>query len=55
MLYGLGMVILFISCAVESESVLVPIAVALVGITLMMIGRRPADGKTEKVQNLSGR
>lgn len=41
MLYGIGIVILLLSCAVESESLIVPVIVALVGIVLMSIGKKP--------------
>ena len=47
MLYGIGIVLLLCSCMVESESLVVPVVMALVGIALMMIGRRPKRNETE--------
>ena len=38
MLYGLGLIVLLLSTCVVSESVLVPLGVAVVGIGLMMLG-----------------
>ena len=43
MLYGLGIVILFLSMIFADGSILVATTVALVGVALMMIGRRPED------------
>ena len=40
MLYGLGLILLLLSCAVESESLIVPMVVAVIGIALMCIGGR---------------
>ena len=45
MLYGIGLIILLLSASFVGGSVLVPIAVAIIGISLMMFGRRPANGK----------
>lgn len=44
MLYGIGLVLLLLSCAVESESLIVPVVVAVIGIVLMCIG---GDEKNE--------
>lgn len=44
MLYGIGLVLLLLSCAVESESLIVPVVVAVIGIALMCIG---GDKKNE--------
>jgi len=46
MLYGLGLVILLLSMSFVGGSAVVPVAIAVVGIGLMMIGRRPRNGKT---------
>lgn len=40
MLFGLGFVILLLSACVVSDSVLVPVMVALIGIGLMTIGNK---------------
>lgn len=40
MLFGLGFIILLLSACVVSESVLVPVFVALIGIGLMAIGNK---------------
>lgn len=44
MLYRLGFIVLFLSTAVESDSVLAPLVVATIGIVLMAIG----NGKESK-------
>lgn len=46
MLYGLGIVLLLMSGAFVGGSTTVPVAIAALGIGLMMIGRRPRNGKT---------
>lgn len=46
MLYGLGIIILLMSTCVVSESVLVPLAVAVIGIGLMMLGSNGKENKT---------
>jgi hypothetical protein len=46
MLYGIGLILLLFSCAVESETLIAPIVVALVGVALMVIGGK-RDGKKE--------
>ena len=38
MLFGLGFIILLLSTCVASESVLVPLGVAVIGIGLMVLG-----------------
>lgn len=38
MLYGIGIIVLLLSTCVVSESVLVPLGVAVIGIGLMMLG-----------------
>lgn len=38
MLYGLGFIVLLLSTCVVSESVLVPLGVAIIGIGLMVLG-----------------
>lgn len=45
MLYGIGLIILLLSASFVGGSVVVPVAMALVGIALMKIGRRANDGK----------
>lgn len=40
MLFGLGFIILLLSTCVVSESVLVPLGVAVIGIGLMMLGNK---------------
>ena len=49
MLYGLGIVLLLMSGAFAGGSTLVPVAVAALGIGLMMAGRRPSNGKRTRV------
>ena len=44
MLYGIGLILLLLSAAFVGGSVLVPVGMALVGVGLMTIGRRPAHG-----------
>ena len=45
MLYGIGLVILLLSASFVGGSVIVPVAMALVGIVLMKIGRGSDNGK----------
>lgn len=45
MLYGIGLVILLLSASFVGGSVIVPVAMALVGVALMSFGRRANDGK----------
>lgn len=49
MLYGLGMILLLLSGAFVGGSVVVPVAVATLGIMLMMIGGRPTNEKRTRV------
>lgn len=46
MLYGLGLIVLLLSTCVVSESVLVPLGVAVVGIGLMMLGSKRKENGT---------
>jgi hypothetical protein len=46
MLFGLGFIILLLSTCVVSESVLVPVVVALIGIGLMTIGNKREENGT---------
>lgn len=41
MLYGLGIILLLMSGAFVGGSTAVPVAVAALGIGLMMVGRKP--------------
>lgn len=45
MLYGIGLMVLLLSASFVGGTVIVPVAMALVGIVLMKLGRRPSDGK----------
>lgn len=45
MLYGLGFIVLLLSTCVVSESVLVPCGMAIIGITLMMLGKRREENE----------
>lgn len=45
MLYGIGILILLLSASFVGGSVVVPVTMALVGIALMLIGRRSSDDK----------
>lgn len=47
MLYGLGMILLLLSGAFVGGSAAVPMVIATVGITMMIFGRRPANGREE--------
>lgn len=47
MLYGLGIMLLLLSGAFVGGSAAVPMAIAGIGIALMVFGRRPGNG-TEK-------
>lgn len=49
MLYGLGIVLLLMSVAFVGGSVAVPVAVASMGIALMMVGRRPTNERRTRV------
>lgn len=45
MLYEVGILVMMLSCAFCGGSVWVPNVIALVGLTLMLIGRRKHNGK----------
>ena len=47
MLYGIGLILLFMSSAFVGGSALVPVTMAAVGIVLMKVGRRPDNDKEE--------
>lgn len=49
MLYGLGIVLLLMSGAFVGGSTILPVAVAALGIGLMMVGRRPNDEKRTRI------
>ena len=49
MLYGLGVIMLLLSIGFVGGSVVVPVAVASVGIALMVAGRRPTNEKRTRV------
>lgn len=49
MLYGLGIVLLLMSGAFVGGSTIVPVAVAALGIGLMMAGRRPTNEKRTRI------
>lgn len=49
MLYGLGIVLLLMSGAFVGGSTFVPVAVATVGIALMMVGRSPSNEKRTRI------
>ena len=49
MLYGLGIILLLLSGAFVGGSVLVPVAIAIVGMGLMSVGGRSNDGKKTRV------
>ena len=49
MLYGLGIVLLLVSGAFVGGSTAVPVAVAVTGMVLMMVGRRPTNEKRTRV------
>lgn len=55
MLYGIGLMILLLSIAFAGGSAAMPVTVAAIGITLMVIGGRSGHGKTKEVQDLSRR
>lgn len=49
MLYGLGLILLLMSTAFVGGSVLVPVVMALVGMGLMSVGRRPTNEKRTRI------
>ena len=44
MLYGIGVIMILLSCAFVGGSVLVPVTMAAIGTTLMFVGRREHNG-----------
>ena len=46
MLYGLGFIILLLSTCVVSESVLVPLGAAVIGIGLILLGTKREENGT---------
>ena len=44
MLYEIGVMMILLSCAFVGGSVLVPVTMAAVGISLMYVGRRTQHG-----------
>lgn len=49
MLYGLGIVLLLLSVGFVGGSVAVPVAVASVGIALMMVGKESTNEKRTRI------
>ena len=49
MLYGLGVLLLFLSVRFVGGSVAVPVAMAIVGMGLMSVGRRPTNEKRTRI------
>lgn len=47
MLYGLGLILLLVSTAFVGGSVAIPLAMAVTGIALMKVGRRPEHDEEE--------
>lgn len=47
MLYGLGIVLLLVSGAFVGGSTAVPVAVAVTGMVLMMVGKKVSHDETE--------
>ena len=47
MLYGVGLILVLLSTAFTGGTVIVPMAMTLIGVGLMMLGRR-FDNDTEK-------
>ena len=45
MLYGIGLMLLLLSAAFVGGSVIVPVAMAIIGIALMSFGRRANNGE----------
>ena len=44
MLYEIGVIMILLSCVFCGGSILVPVTMAAVGISLMYVGRRTQDG-----------
>lgn len=49
MLYGLGIILLLLSVGFVGGSILVPITMAIVGMGLMSVGRRPTNEKRTRI------
>ena len=49
MLYGLGLMILLLSTAFVGGSAAVPVTMVVVGVSLMILGRRSGDGKKTRI------
>lgn len=45
MLYGIGILLLFMSMAFVGGSALIPVTIAVLGIGLMTLGRETTNGK----------
>ena len=45
MLYGIGLVLVLVSASFVGESVMVPMIVAAIGATLMIVGKEVSHGK----------
>ena len=45
MLYGIGVMILLLSLAFTGGSIIVPLAMTLIGLGFMKLGRRSGNGK----------
>lgn len=50
MLYGIGLLILLLSASFVGGSVIVPATMAVIGITLMKLGRRFDNGTKENAK-----
>lgn len=49
MLYGLGIVLLLLSVGFVGGSAVLPVAIAVTGIALMMVGGRPDNEKRTRI------
>ena len=49
MLYVIGLILLLLSVGFVGGSALVPIAMAIMGMGLMSVGRRPNDEKRTRI------
>lgn len=50
MLYGIGLIILLLSASFVGGSVIVPVTMAAIGITLMRLDRRFGNGTKENTE-----
>lgn len=48
MLYGIGLILLLLSTAFVGGTVMIPMGIAVTGVTLMVLGRRTTDGNNTK-------